>query len=131
MATQKDKIKVSKVTKNADSIVFAEAPFYTLAAVRRMAINLIVKVANDPKKVKAVAETLEVLKEFLDARSKHGADVRAKAVEAQEAQKLSLTKAAAEATIRDVEVNLRDSEAAVSKWQAAKDALFAGPKKEA
>jgi 4-hydroxyphenylpyruvate dioxygenase-like putative hemolysin len=78
-------VRTSLVTKNPDSVKFAEAPFYNLANVRQATKQLIVRSSQDPKKVAAILETLEVLTEFLTVRAKHGVEVRAATVAANDA----------------------------------------------
>ena len=118
MAKKEVKGKVAHVNKNADSVKFAEAPVYNLATVRRDVINLIVKASNDPKKVVAIAETLEVCKQFLDARAEHAADVRTKAVAADKAAREAAAVAAAQAKVVDAKHNLKAAEEGAAKWKA-------------
>ena len=116
MAKKEAQAKVAHVTKNADSIKFAKAPVYNLAKVRRDTINLIVKSSNDPGKVAAIAETLEVLKEFLDVRAEHAADQRTKAVAAAEAAAKAREVSAAQAKVVDAKHNLKAAEEGAAKW---------------
>ncbi len=118
MAKKTETKKVAHVTKNADSVKFAQAPVYNLATIRRDMINLVVKASNDPKKVDAVAETLEVLKEFLDARAKHAAEVRTATVAAEKARKEAEAVAAAQARVKDAQHNLKAAEAGAAKWKS-------------
>jgi len=116
MAKKSETTKVAHVTKNADSIKFAKAPVYNLANVRRDMVNLIVKASNDPKKVEAIAETIAVLKEFLDVRAEHAAEVRTAAVAA--AKSAEEAKAVAAARVVDAKHNLKAAEAGAAKWSA-------------
>lgn len=118
MAKKPSQAKVAHVNKNADSVKFAQAPVYNLAGVRRDAINLIVKSSNDPKKVEAIAETLAVLKEFLDARAEHAADQRNKALASAKAAEEARAVAAAQAKVVDAQHNLKAAEAGAAKWKA-------------
>ena len=119
--------KIAKITKNADSVTFAEAPFYTLANIRKLALALIVKSSKDPKKVAAIAETLEVLKEFLDVRAKHAAEQRAVDVAAAEKALETKARVAAEHELSEATQQLDNSVAAVKRWTKVREALGAVP----
>ena len=118
MAQKSETTKVAHVTKNADSIKFAKAPVYNLANVRRDMVNLIVKASNDPKKVEAIAETIAVLKEFLDVRAEHAAEVRTAAVAAAKSAEEAKAVAAAQARVVDAKHNLKAAEDGAAKWSA-------------
>ena len=117
MAKAKKGGRVAVITKNPDSVKFAHAPVYNLANLRKEALALIVKASNDPKKVAAIEETLECLKEFLDVRAEHAADVRTKAVAAEKARRESEAVAAAQAKVQDAKNNLKAAEEGAAKWK--------------
>lgn len=113
------------ITKNPDSVVFAEAPFYNLANIRKGALSLIVRASSDPKKVKAIKETLTVLLKFLEVRAKHAEKVRAADIKAAEARDADRAVAAAQAREADARALVRDAEANKTRGEAQLKALGA------
>lgn len=103
------------ITKNPDSVVFAAAPFYNLANVRKAALSLITRASSDPAKVDAIKETLEALLAFLEVRAEHAAEVREAEVKAQEAALAAKAKAQAEWAEKDAKNLLKDGKAQVKR----------------
>jgi hypothetical protein len=107
---------MTKIT-NPNEVKFTHAPVYNLQTVRKLALALIVKSSQDPKKVAAIAETLEVLQEFLVARAEQGVVAREASIAAEAARKESVAQAAAEAKLVDAQHNLAAAEEGVAKWK--------------
>jgi hypothetical protein len=105
---------MSKITKHAASLVFAKAPFYNLANIRKDLTSLIVRAAEDEKKCEAIAETIDVLREFLEVRHEAGVVQRAANVAAEQARVDALTTAAASARKSDAEAALAAGEGSVA-----------------
>lgn len=113
----------AKVITNPNEVKFHHVPVYNLATVRKLALALIVKSSNDPKKVEAIAETLEVLMQFLKARAAQGKKAREVAIAAETKRREDAAEAAAKHKIVDANNNLKDAEAGVSKWTAVLEKL--------
>lgn len=116
MATKKE-------ITNPNEVKFNFVPMYNLATVRKLALALIVKSSQDPKKVEAIADTLEVLMKFLKDRAAQGKKAREAAVAAEAKRRKDAAEAAAKAKIVDAEHNLKNAEEGVTKWSSVLDAL--------
>jgi len=121
--TKEAEARASVITKNPDTLVFAEAPFYNLANIRRNMVSLIVRASSDPAKVKAIQETLTVLQEFLKIRADHGAAVRAASIAAEAKAVEARAKAAAEAREADAKSLLKHGEEQVKRAKGILSAL--------
>lgn len=119
----KVKKRVANISKNAGEVTFVHAPFYNLANVRKAALSLITRASNDPAKVAAIKETLEVLLKVLKVRAKHGAEMRKKSIAAEKANDEARAKAAAEAREHNAKQGLKDAEKQVSHFSKILKAL--------
>jgi len=117
--TKEAEARASVITKNPDTLVFAEAPFYNLANIRRNMVSLIVRASSDPAK----QETLTVLQEFLKIRADHGAAVRAASIAAEAKAVEARAKAAAEAREADAKSLLKHGEEQVKRAKGILSAL--------
>lgn len=122
-----NKAKRTKVT-NPNEVKFNHVPVYNLATIRKLALALIVKASQDPKKVEAIADTLEVLMAFLKDRAEAGVKAREVAVAAETAKREAAAEAAAKHKIVDAKSNLASAEAGVTKWAAVLDTLLPAKK---
>ena len=113
----------SKVITNPNEVKFNHVPVYNLATVRKLALALIVKSSQDPKKVEAIEDTLVVLLKFLKARAAQGKKAREVAVAAEAKRREDAAEAAAKAKVVDAEHNLKNAEEGVSKWSAVLEKL--------
>ena len=113
----------AKAITNPNEVKFNHVPVYNLATVRKLALALIVKSSQDPKKVEAIEDTLVVLLKFLKDRAAQGKKAREAAVAAEAKRREDAAEAAAKAKIVDAEHNLKNAEEGVSKWTAVLEKL--------
>lgn len=110
--------KAPVITKNADTVRFEHAPFYNLANVRKDTLSLIVRASSDPKKVEAIAETLDTLSKFLKVRAEHAAEVRAADIAAAKAEDAAKAEAAAKHRESDARGLLKSGQEQVARAEA-------------
>ena len=120
----KAKVETKKVvTKNPNEVIFAHAPVYNLQTIRKLALALIVKAGQDPKKVAVIEETLQVLSEFLAVRAKAGSEAREAAIASAEALAAAKAEAAAKHRLADAQGSLADAKKAQSHWSKVVETL--------
>lgn len=120
----KAKVETKKVvTKNPNEVIFEHAPVYNLQTIRKLALALIVKAGQDPKKVAVIEETLQVLAEFLEVRAKAGVEAREASIASAEALAASKAEAAAKHKLADAQGSLEDATKAQSHWSKVVETL--------